>query len=174
MGRDSAEPQNAQDAKLKAPVIFMLASRIMALHKSDSSEQQEAESYVLKAIEDKFDLCFNTNASLGIGVEPDGIDPEKRVVVEAYSHIGKLKGAQLHKVRADILKLAFIEKKLGISWRKIMCFIDPEAASFLLGKSWAAEAARSFNIEILVVKLTAEKEALIKSAQKRQRMVNAP
>jgi len=146
----------------------------MALHKSDSSEQQEVERYLLKETEAKLGLRFVSAFSLGIGVQPDGIDPENKVVVEAYAHIGKLKGAQLHKVKADILKLAFIEKKLGPSWRKIMCFGCSEAATFLQGASWAAEAARAFNIEVLVVPLPIEQAELIQTAQKRQRMVNAP
>jgi len=145
---------------------------MMALHKSDSSEQQAAESHILRAIEVKFDLHFVAGSTLGIGVRPDGIDPENKVVVEAYARVGVLKGAQLHKVRADILKLAFIEKKLGPGWRKIMCFGNAEAAAFLQGSSWTAEAARAFGIEIFVEPLPSDQEKIVKAAQERQRMVN--
>lgn len=77
----------------------------------------------------------------------------KKVVVEIYARIGDLKGAQLHKVRADILKLAFIEKRLGSQWKKYICFIDEDAAKFIKGTSWAAEAAREFEIKPIVVKI---------------------
>ncbi|MBS1197950.1 MAG: hypothetical protein H6R18_1735 [Proteobacteria bacterium] len=128
---------------------------------------------MLKAIEEKLGLRFVEGAKLpGIEVRPDGIDPEKQVVVEAYAHIGKLKGAQNHKVKADLLKLAYIEKKLGVGWRKIMCFGSSEAAAFLQGKSWAAEAARVFSIEVHVEPLSSEQSQSVKAAQKRQRMVN--
>jgi hypothetical protein len=143
-------------------------------HQSDSSEQQAAESYLLGALEERLGIAFNANASfhIDIGVRPDGIDPENKVVAEVYARVGELKGAQLHKVKADILKLAFIERKLGNGWRKIICFGSADAAKFLLGKSWAAEAARAFGIEVFVEPLPKEQEDLVKAAQYRQRMVN--
>lgn len=146
----------------------------MPSHKSDSTEQQTAESHILRAIESQLGLRFVEGATLGIGVQPDGIDPENKVVVEAYARVGQLKGAQLHKVKADLLKLAYIEKRLGPGWRKIMCFGSTEAASFLLGTSWAAEAAKAFGIEIHVQPLPTEQAQLVKAAQERQRMVNLP
>lgn len=144
----------------------------MARHKSDSAEQQEAESFILASVADRLSLNFDKDADLGLGVKPDGIDLHKKVVVEAYARVGQLKGAQLHKVKSDLLKLAYIDKKLGSGWRKIMCFGSQEAASFLLGSSWAAEAARSFGIEIFVEPLPREQEEYVLAAQERQRMVN--
>lgn len=146
----------------------------MTTHQSDSSEQQAAERYLLSALEKRLGVAFDANASLNIdvGVRPDGIDPKNKVVAEVYARVGELKGAQLHKVKADILKLAFIGEKLGNKWRRIMCFGSVDAAKFLLGKSWAAEAAGSFGIEIFVEALPKEQEELVKAAQYRQRMVN--
>lgn len=149
-----------------------LAIKIMALHKSDSTEQQTAESFILAAVATRLSLNFDKSADLGLGVKPDGIDPRQKVVVEAYAHVGQLKGAQLHKVKGDLLKLAFIEKKLGAGWRKIMCFGSQEAASFLLGASWAAEAARAFEIEVIVEPLPPEQVQFVLAAQQRQRMGN--
>lgn len=146
----------------------------MARHKSDSTEQQAAESFILAAVAKRLSLEFDESASLGIGVKPDGIDPRNKVVVEAYARVGPLKGAQLHKVKGDLLKLAYIEKKLGAGWRKLMCFGCHEAASFLLGASWAAEAARSFGIEVIVEPLPQEQAQSVMAAQERQRMVNPP
>jgi hypothetical protein len=145
----------------------------MTQHKSDSSEQRNAEAYILGAIAERFGLVFDQHASLGIGVEPDGIDVGGKVVVEIYARVGALKGAQLHKVKGDLLKLAFIEKRLGPGWRKIICFGCPDAAKFLMGKSWPAAAARQFGIEVIIEPLPSELCEVIKSAQKRQRMINA-
>ena len=151
---------------------FTLEIKTMARHKSDSAEQQTAESFILTAIAARLSLQFDVTADLGIGVKPDGIDPFQKVVVEVYARVGALKGAQLHKVKGDLLKLAFIERKLGHGWRRIMCFGSHEAASFLLGTSWAAEAARAFGIEVLVEPLPIEQAQLVLAAQERQRMVN--
>jgi hypothetical protein len=147
----------------------------MTRHASDSTEQQTAESYILLELERELGLNFDSSAILptDIGVKPDAIDLENKVVVEVYARVGALKGAQLHKVKGDILKLALLEKKLGSSWRKIICFGDEQAASYLLGKSWAAEAARVFGVEIHIVRLPDDQREVIQSAQRRQRMVNA-
>jgi hypothetical protein len=166
------EPHQA-DRIADTAAYITFAIKTMTSHKSDSTEQQTAEEHLLRAIEKKLGLHFVEGATLGIGVQPDGIDPVNKVVVEAYARVGELKGAQLHKVKADILKLVYIEKKLGASWRKIMCFGSNEAASFLLGTSWAAEAARIFCVEVHVELLSIEQATLVKAAQKRQRMVNA-
>ena len=102
----------------------------MARHKSDSTEQFNAERYILGEIAKRESLNFDDYADLGIGARPDGINQQKKVVVEVYAHIDRLKGAQLHKVKADLLKLTYIERKLGLIWRKIICFVCSEAASY--------------------------------------------
>jgi hypothetical protein len=146
----------------------------MNKHQSDSSEQQTAQEFMLNGLEKNLGICFDPEATLPIevGVQPDAIDPDNKVIVEAYAHIGKVKGAQLHKIKGDILKLAFIEKKIGSGWRKIMCFASDEAAKYVQGESWVAEAARVFGVEIRVVNLPLEQRENVMSAQKRQRMVN--
>lgn len=146
----------------------------MSRHLSDSSEQQVAEKYMLKSLEKNLGLNFDSEAELPIeiGVQPDAIDPINKVIVEAYARVGEVKGAQLHKIKGDILKLALIDKKLGKGWRKIMCFASDEAAKYVQGKSWVAEAAKAFGVDIHVVHLSSEQRNNVVSAQKRQRMVN--
>ena len=146
----------------------------MSKHLSDSSEQQKAERFILAALEEELELRFDPTATLSIdvGVELDAIDPEKRVVVEAYARVGPVHGAQLHKIKGDILKLALVEKKLGEGWRKIICFASEEAAKYVKGKSWVAEAAREFDVEVHVVKLPEDFESVVIAAQSRQKMVN--
>ncbi|MBT9143933.1 MAG: hypothetical protein DDT29_02347 [Dehalococcoidia bacterium] len=143
----------------------------MSKHLSASPEQQTAEAYMLKSLEKNLGICFNREAKLS-GVHPDAIDPINKVVVEAYAHIGAVKGGQFHKIQGDILKLALIEKKWGKGWRKILCFASDDAAKYVQGKSWVAEAARAFGVEIQVVHLPLEQRNNVVAAQKRQRMVN--
>ena len=146
----------------------------MEKHASDSSEQQQAEAFILESLADALDLSFDeeTKLPLEIGMQPDAIDLNKKVVVEVYAHVGELRGAQLHKVKGDILKLIFIEKKLGEDWRKILCFADEAAAKYVRGRSWVADAVRIFGIEVHVMNLPEQQLSRVQSAQKRQRMVN--
>jgi len=146
----------------------------MSKHQSDSSEQKAAESVMLATLESQRGLKFDPNAKLpiSVGVQPDAIDPENRVVVEVYARLGQLKGAQLHKVKGDILKLALIGEHIGSEWQRILCFASKEAAKYVTGKSWAAEATRVFGVEIVVVPLSEEHQSIVVQAQGRQRMVN--
>lgn len=146
----------------------------MNKHLSDSSEQQTAEAYMLKSLEEVLELNFDHNAVLPIevGVKPDAIDPVNKVVVEIYARVGEVKGGQRKKIKGDILKLALIGKNLGEGWRKILCFASDEAAKYVQGKSWVAEAARVFEVEIHVTPLPSEQENKVIAAQRRQRMVN--
>ena len=123
----------------------------MERHASDSLEQQQAEAFMLKSLTEKLHLSFKNEGklSIDIGLQPDAVDPNKKVIVEACAHVGELKGAQLHKVKGDILKLIFIEEKLGEKWTKILCFADEAAAKYARGGSWVAEAVRTFGVRCM-------------------------
>lgn len=144
-------------------------------HPSDSADQRAAERSVLIALETLWGASFvpGTRLPVDAGVAPDGVDLDKRLVVEVYARVGKLKPAQSHKVRADLFKLAYLRKLLGPEWRVVFCFVDHEAAAFLMGKSWAARAAQAFGVEITIQELPALLREQVLAAQLRQRMTNA-
>lgn len=144
-------------------------------HRSDSLEQHIAERHVLDALATQLGATFLPGASLPIEtpIKPDGVDPDGKIVVEVFARVGRLKPAQAHKVRADLFKLAYLRKLLGPQWRVIFCFADREAAAFLLGKSWAADAAKSFGVEVVVQELPEDVRLQVLAAQTRQRMINA-
>ena len=145
-------------------------------HPSDSADQRLAERHVLTALETLWGATFvsGTNVPVDAGVQPDGVDLERKLVVEVFARVGRLKPAQAHKVKADILKLAYLRKLLGPDWRVVFCFVDREAAAFLLGKSWAARAAQDFGVEVVIQALPDDVRDRVMAAQVRQRMTNAP
>jgi hypothetical protein len=149
-------------------------SGLMTTHRSDSSAQQIGERAMLDALERQLGIRFDEGVETGIdiAVKPDAVNRKEMVVVEVYARIGRVKGAQLHKIKGDLLKLALIEKRLGTDWRKILCFASEEAASYATGTSWVAEAAREFGIEVVVVTIPDDVKASIVAAQNRQKMVN--
>ncbi|MFZ2525371.1 MAG: hypothetical protein WAW87_08655 [Candidatus Ferrigenium altingense] len=145
-------------------------------HASDSSAQREAESHLIDYLNRTQVLkLVPKRCSLGndVAVQLDGIDEDKRVICEAFAHIGNLKAAQSRKVTSDMLKLLLVEKHKTGGWRKILCFADQEAANDFQGKTWRAKAVTEFNFEVIVAKLPLEVLESISTAQKRQQMVNA-
>lgn len=159
------DPQSGKTCKI----------RCMA-HASDSTPQRLAERALLDLLQAQLGATFIDGATLPmkLGVKPDGIDPERKIVVEVFARIGRNKAAQDRKVRADLFKLAYIRQALGAPWRAVFCFADPQAAASTLGRSWAASAARTFGVEICVVELPDDLRAQLLATQVKQRMVNAP
>ena len=149
----------------------------MPPHKSDSAVQREAESEMLArlATRDRLDFSDDRADSLKLkGVKPDGVDWSKRVLVEAYARVGVLKGGQPHKVKGDILKLVYLERMLGGTWRKILCFGDETAARSVSSgsRAWIAAAAREFGVDVVDVPHSDEMKQRLLECQRRQRMVN--
>ena len=142
---------------------------------SDSSEQLDAEAVALEKLGAILgctlvgeDLKLDGGAKLRV----DGINHEHRILCEVYSRIGRLRGAQPHKLASDMLKLLLAERHLGGSWRKIICLADEEAARCLRGRSWLAEAGKKMGFEVRAVELPPPLRGRILAAQRRQVMVN--
>lgn len=104
-------------------------------------------------------------------VELDGASEDRCVLVEAFARVGRLKGAQLHKVSTDALKLVALGGEYPGA-RRIVVFASEKAAASVVG--WRAEVLASHGIETLVCPLDSAATAEIVAAQERQRMVNAP
>jgi hypothetical protein len=105
-------------------------------------------------------------------VELDGYCREQRVLAEAYARYGKVKPAQRHKIASDILKMIYVERVLGGTWRKYLCFADESAAQFAQGDRWLAQTVRTFGVEVRVCPLPADVRDAVVAAQKLQVMVN--
>jgi hypothetical protein len=140
----------------------------------DSTEQQNAEALMLAAL----------SAQIGTDLAPrkiplpegsllaiDGVSDEPPVLCEAFAHQGKLKSGQSKKVASDALKLA-VAARLALlpgEPRLILLFSDPVAAASYVGKSWTAQALRSFGIEVVVIELPNDVRTELLQAQNRQR-----
>jgi hypothetical protein len=144
-------------------------------HNSDSLEQRNAESVILSGVSAALsvELAPQTlQLEHGARVDVDGVAPNQSVLVEIYAHLGQLKGAQVHKVARDALKLITIARGLPAPPRLVIAFADTDAAACVTGGSWLSEALRSWEIEVLVVELDRDLRAGLQAAQIRQVMVN--
>lgn len=140
------------------------------VHPSDSAAQRDAEPLMIAAIAEAIDVPLTkrrVELANGAWCEIDGVSEDERVLVEAYAHQGDVKGAQLKKVTEDAFKLVTLARTRPGS-RLIIAFADDAAARKFLGRSWKAEALRTWGIEPLVVELDGEVRAGIQAAQVRQ------
>lgn len=108
----------------------------------------------------------------GARVDVDGVADDRSVFVEVFAHQGRLRGGQFHKVARDALKLITLRREHPGA-RLIVAFGDETAAACVTGRSWLAEALRTWGVEVLVVDVGADVRAGLVAAQARQVMVNA-
>jgi hypothetical protein len=145
-------------------------------HLSDSSEQRSAEAVILAGV------AANVGKELvprslalpdGARVDVDGVASDESVLVEVFAHQGRMKGSQPKKVAQDALKLITLARSRPDA-RLILAFGDSDAASCVQGRSWLAEALRTWGLEVVVTELNEATRAGVKAAQVRQVMINPP
>lgn len=142
---------------------------------AEASAEHLAEAAIREKLETVFGFALHKKRlHLGDGqeMEVDAANPEQRFYGEICARVGKLQPAQLENVAADILKLQYLEKKLGVPCRKVLGFADISWAKYFDGKSWLAAAVRTFDVKIVVVGLPEEVLLKIFAAQRQQKMVH--
>lgn len=141
------------------------------MHPSDSTEQQFAHKEILALLNAKYQLNLESRKVLinDTLFQVDGFSENPPILCEIYSRIGRMKVAQTNKIGKDILKMLLIEKMQNKTFRKIIAFADEEAAkSFSGGESWYSKLKANFNIEILVIDISAQLKESLLISQKRQ------
>jgi hypothetical protein len=148
--------------------------------KSDSTVQRRVEERVRQSLAHQLGWSapiekqrFNCGESW---VELDCYSEAGHAVLvgEINAHYGELKAAQKNKVLRDILKMHLVhtdlKEKAGVhDVRKAIMFTNEPAARFLKdGRTWAAEAARSFGVECVVVPLTRNEALRLQRTQRDQ------
>ncbi|MGE5417450.1 MAG: hypothetical protein ACM3UZ_12005 [Acidobacteriota bacterium] len=145
----------------------------MEIHPSNSIVQQEAESIIIKALEQKLGFergtLYPANIKLGTAlVKVDGYNEEHGIICEVYAHIGKLKPAQSNKSINDVMKMLLIERKTERHYRKIIVVCDSEAENQLKNNGWKALAIQEFGVEVMRVEVNEELRQRIIEAQRGQ------
>jgi antitoxin (DNA-binding transcriptional repressor) of toxin-antitoxin stability system len=145
-----------------------------AVHPSDSAEQRAIEPVVLEEISKRVGIPLEPRTfelPNGARMDLDGASADGSVLVEIFAHQGALKGGQVHKVARDALKLITLQRT-HMGAQLILGFADDRTATSVTGKSWLAEALRSWKIEVLIIELDEMQKKLLRDAQARQLMQN--
>jgi DNA-binding MarR family transcriptional regulator len=148
-----------------------IAQRTRAKAPGESSEQQEAEIWLVRRLANKLGLeLVKKRVPLDKGgwFEVDGFCESPFVLCQAWAHIGSPKSAQKDKVMADALRLLFAKERLEQIGKLILLFSDSKAAAHFQGRSWMAQCLKKNNISIEIIELPPRLKAKVLEAQKRQ------
>ena len=143
----------------------------MARLPGDSSEQQEAEGWLLDCLSRNLGVALTKRRFVldeGSWIEVDGFCEFPLVLCEAWAHIGPPKSAQKNKVMTDAFKLLFVNTLLKEDGKRILLFADREAAAPFQGKSWMAQCLSKHNIIVEIIELPSGVKTKILKAQERQ------
>lgn len=147
-------------------------------HLSDSDVQCNIENYIFDEIKKKL-LCENlqSNVTLTLAEEndiricPDFYSEKDHIIGEIYTHLGRLKPAQLHKIEGDILKMLLFEKEQkGVKYIKMIVVCDMQEYEQLRGKSFVEEAIRQFDIKLEYISLNKEQSVQLQNAMENQNL----
>jgi len=106
----------------------------------------------------------------GSRVDVDGVSEDESVLVEIFAHQGRLRGGQYGKVARDALKLITLARTRPGS-KLVLAFTDEDAARCVTGKSWLAEALKTWGHRSC--RLDDKVREGLHAAQVRQVMINA-
>jgi len=124
-----------------------------AIHPSDSTVQSHAETVIVQALAlaRGVDIApARIHLPDGSHVQVDGLAEDASVIVEAFARQTAFKAGQLHKVRADMLKLALLRQLPAYADTElVIALASPAALESVTG--WAAYAADTFGITVELV-----------------------
>ncbi len=147
------------------------AATVSQPHVSDSASQRRAEPLIIAAVAERLEVPLAPARILVEGevrVELDGASTDRSVLVEAYAHIGALRGSQPRKLASDALKLSWVGARLGAS-RLIIAVIDADVERYLLRpRAWLSLALADIGVEVLRVDVDRRAREEISSAQRLQ------
>jgi len=143
-------------------------------HKSASYEQMTAEPVMIKALSEFLNIpleCIAHNKAIyfeNTHVNVDFYSEAFGILGEVYAHVGQIKSAQWDKILRDVVKMLYIEEKLGKKYRKMIVVNNEALYNQLNGNSWKANVLDVFHIELHKINIDSGLEDSILKAQERQ------
>jgi len=150
-------------------VVAATLRAVSTAHASDSLAQRTAEPLIIAAVAEHVGVSLapaRVEFEDGVRVELDGASEDRKILVEAYSHIGALRGGQPKKLATDAFKLLWAGRKLEAT-RLVIAVIDIEQY-LMRPKAWLTAALRDSGVEVLRVSIDDETHARVEAAQQLQ------
>ena len=140
-------------------------------HKSDSTEQLEAEGVLFQLTEQWLGTKLQPNPHIMMGstyMEPDFYSESEGIIGEIFAHFGKPRKPQNNKIANDMLRILLAERKMKKSFRKILVVCDETEENYLNGDNLIAQEIREFGFEVKRFELPVELKIKVMAAQRRQ------
>lgn len=146
--------------------------------RSDSLVQREAEALIREQVSKAIGVKLEARTLKlpgGATMQLDGTAGEpgsETVFVEIFAHQGEMKGGQKRKVAQDAFKLVTLGRFRPGARLVLALADDGLPLAYAKQNTWFAEAVAAWDIEVVVVDISAGERAKIRAAQKTQEMVN--
>lgn len=122
---------------------------------SNSDYQLKIEQIQIEKLESELKIsglgnnnCLSFKSDADSKIKPDIYSAEHHIIGEIYTHLGKLKSAQMHKIAADILKMVVFCEDSGLDFEKYYIVCDEATRESLLSNAAIKNACRIYNIHL--------------------------
>ena len=142
---------------------------------SNSNYQVQIEKIQIKKLEEKLNIpnlangsniCFQGDSNTKI--RPDIYSAEHLIIGEVYTHLGKLKSAQMHKISADFLKLILFKEDSKADYQMYYIICDEAVRDSMLGNAVISNAIRLHGIKIECFELDESMKTTLKETMRKQ------
>ena len=144
-------------------------------HCSNSELQVEIEKIQIKKLEKELNYSDLSNDAFvyfkhddGSKIKPDIYSEKHHIIGEVYTHLGKLKPSQMHKVTSDILKLILFNKDSGSNFEMYYVVCDETVKDCMLKNSVIRNAVRLYEIHVACFPLDESMKEKLKETMKKQ------
>lgn len=144
-------------------------------HRSNSDLQVKIEKTQIKELEKLLNCSDLSNDAFiyfkgddSSRIKPDIYSEKHHIIGEVYTHLGKLKPSQIHKVTSDILKLILFNEDSGSNFEMYYVVCDQVAKESMLKNSVIRNAVRLYKIHVECIPLSESMQDKLKETMRKQ------
>ena len=149
--------------------------------RSNSKFQLKIEKQQIKELEKELNVSDLGNESYiyfrGDGdskIKPDIYSDQHHIIGEVYTHLGKLKSAQMHKVASDIFKMVMFNEDSGSKYKMYYVVCDKDAQESMMRNSIIKNAVRLYKLNIICYELSESDKYTLQKTMRNQDITRTP
>ena len=107
-------------------------------------------------------------------IKPDIYSDQHHIIGEVYTHLGKLKSAQMHKVASDIFKMVLFKKDSGSEYDMYYVVCDEETRECMMHNSVVRNAVRLYDLHVRCYELSESDKNTLQKTMRNQDITRTP